>query len=73
MSLLKRMRAGQHLCDVEGQDAQDLLRSEVPDGCAHGRRSRALIGRGLLSFVTLGLGLGRLRAERADTLEQGLS
>ncbi len=72
MSLLGRLRAGQHLCDVEGQDAQDLLRPEMPYGCAHSRSSSALIGRRRLAFVALRLRLGCLRAQRAHTLDQRL-
>lgn len=71
-SLERSLRAEQHLCDVQGQNAQDLLRPQVPDGCAHGRRSSALVGRRRPSFVALRLSLSCLRAQRAHTLDQRL-
>ena len=60
--------SGRHLCNVEGQDAQDVLRPQVPDGRAHGRCSSALVGRSRLSLIALRLCLGCLRAEYAHTL-----
>ena len=64
--------SGQYLCNVEGQNAEDVLRPQVPDGCPHGCRSRALVGRGRLSFIALRLCLGRLRAEHTHTLNERL-